>query len=82
MKVITATEAKNAFGELLMDAQSEPVSITRNGKEQGVLLSSREYAMLKNQLLRAAIQDGRASGIAGDLDISEIKKAARLKAAR
>ena len=39
MKTITATEAKTNFGELLMSAQSEAVSITRNGKEQGVLLS-------------------------------------------
>jgi prevent-host-death family protein len=38
MKSVTATEAKNSFGELLMSAQSEPVSITRNGKEQVLLI--------------------------------------------
>ena len=70
MKVITATDTKNAFGELLMCVQSQPVSIARNGKEQGGLRSSREYAIV-------AIQDGRSTGIAGDLGISEIKRATR-----
>ncbi|WP_141567178.1 type II toxin-antitoxin system prevent-host-death family antitoxin [Glaciecola punicea] len=48
-----------------MSAQSEPVCITRNGKEQGVLLSSHEYAAIKSQLLQAAAQGDRASGIGG-----------------
>jgi prevent-host-death family protein len=80
MKVISATEAKNSFGELLMSAQSEPVSITRNGKEQGVLLSSREYAALKRQALVSAVQEGRKSGSAGDLDIEVIKNEAKQRA--
>lgn len=80
MKVITATEAKNSFGELLMNAQSEPVSITRNGKEQGVLLSSKEYSTLKAQILQAAVQAGRDSGSHGALNIDEIKKEARRRA--
>ena len=42
MKSITATVAKNNFGDLLMHAQSAPVAITRNGKEQGVLVSAKE----------------------------------------
>ena len=77
MKVISATEAKNSFGELLMSVQSEPVSITRNGKEQGVLLSSREYAALKRQALASAVQEGRKSGRAGTLDIESIKNEAK-----
>ena len=56
-----------------MSVQSEPVSITRNGKEQGVLLSSREYAALKRQALVSAVQEGRKSGRAGTLDIEAIK---------
>ncbi|GFD71249.1 type II toxin-antitoxin system Phd/YefM family antitoxin [Alteromonas sp. KUL150] len=80
MKVISATEAKNSFGELLMSAQSEPVSITRNGKEQGVLLSSREYAALKRQALVLAVQEGRKSGSAGALDIEVIKNEAKQRA--
>lgn len=80
MKIVTATDAKNSFGELLMTAQSEPVSITRNGKEQGVLLSSQEYRKIKAQLLQAAVQEGRESGIRGELDIHMLKKEARSRA--
>lgn len=80
MKVISATEAKNSFGDLLMSAQSEPVSITRNGKEQGVLLSSREYTALKRQALVSAVQEGRKSGSAGALDIEVIKNEAKQRA--
>ncbi len=80
MKVISATEAKNAFGELLMSAQSEPISITRNGKEQGVLLSSKEYAALRHQALVSAVEAGRNSGRAGFLDIESIKKEAKSRA--
>jgi prevent-host-death family protein len=82
MKYVTATEAKNSFGELLMKAQSEPVSITRNGKEQGVLLSSSNYAQLKSQLLQAAVTQGRASGIRGEFDINEIREEAKRRASK
>ena len=51
MKSITATQAKNNFGDLLMNAQSTPIAITRNGKEQGVLISAKEYLKLKQQAL-------------------------------
>ena len=80
MKVISATDAKNAFGELLLMAQSEPVSITRNGKEQGVLLSSKEYAALRHHALVSAVEAGKRSGNAGVLDIERIKKEARRRA--
>ncbi|WP_083898960.1 type II toxin-antitoxin system prevent-host-death family antitoxin [Robiginitomaculum antarcticum] len=36
MSTMTATEAKQNFGELLMRSQQEPVEITRNGKRIGV----------------------------------------------
>jgi len=80
MKTITATEAQNNFGDLLMNAQSEPVSITRNGKEKGVLLSSKEYHAIKLQLLQQAITKGLESGQASPLDMQDIKKKARKKA--
>jgi prevent-host-death family protein len=62
MKSITATEAKNNFGDLLMNAQSSPVVITRNGKEQGILLSIIEYSKLKHQAMQGAISEGVESG--------------------
>lgn len=77
MKTITATEAKNNFGDLLMNAQSSPVAITRNGKEQGVLLSIKEYSKLKHQALQSAISDGVASADAGKLNMDAIKAEAR-----
>lgn len=79
MKIITATEAQNNFGDLLMDAQSEPISITRNGKEKGVLLSSTEYQKMKHQALQAAITEGIESGEATPLDMDDIKRKAREK---
>ncbi len=79
MKTITATEAQNNFGDLLMNAQSEPVSITRNGKEKGVLLSSKEYQAIKLQLLQQAITEGLESGQPSLLDMKDIKNKARKK---
>lgn len=80
MKTITATEAKTNFGDLLMSAQSEPVSITRNGKEQGVLLSSKDFEKVKQYALQAAITTGIESGSAGILDMQEIKQEAKRRA--
>ncbi len=77
MKRVTATEAQNNFGDLLMSAQSEPISITRNGKEKGVLLSSKEYQEIKRQALQQAITEGIESGEATPLDMSDIKSKAR-----
>ena len=73
MKSITATEAKNNFGDLLMNAQSSPVAITRNGKEQGILLSIKEYSKLKHQAMQNAISEGVESGFDSNLDMDSIK---------
>jgi antitoxin Phd len=77
MKSITATEAQNNFGDLLMSVQSEPISITRNGKEKGVLLSAEEYKKIKVQILQSAITAGLESGKPTPLDMAEIKRKAR-----
>ncbi|MEL7430453.1 MAG: type II toxin-antitoxin system Phd/YefM family antitoxin [Pseudomonadota bacterium] len=45
-KVVTATEAKNRFGELLDDAKREPVIIQKNGRDQVVMLSVEEYRQI------------------------------------
>ncbi len=80
MKIITATEAQNNFGNLLMDAQREPISITRNGKEKGVLISSTDYRKMKHQALQNAISNGFESGEPTSLDMNDIKLKAREKA--
>jgi len=85
MKSITATQAKNNFGDLLMNAQSTqstPIAITRNGKEQGVLISAKEYLKLKQQALQTAISEGLSSGDAGTLDMDSIKVLARARSGK
>ena len=42
-KQITATEAKNRFGELLDAVSKEPVFIQKNGREVAVLMSKADY---------------------------------------
>jgi prevent-host-death family protein len=44
MSRITATDAKNRFGQLLEMAQRGPVHIQKNGRDVGVLVSPDEYA--------------------------------------
>ena len=38
MRTMSAKDAKNHFGELLMEAQRAPVTIEKNGKPVAVLL--------------------------------------------
>ena len=77
MKTVTATDAQSHFGELLMQAQGEPVTITRNGKAAGVLLSAKDYQELKLQALRQALIEGEESGDAGELDMDQIRRDAK-----
>jgi prevent-host-death family protein len=46
MAEMTATEAKNKFGQLLELARTEPVRIQKNGRDVGVLLSPEQYELL------------------------------------
>lgn len=43
---VTATEAKNRFGQLLDQAQRGPVFIEKSGRRHSVLLSADEYDRL------------------------------------
>ena len=44
MKVMTARDAKNHFGEFLDSAQREPVLITRNNRPVGMMISIQDAA--------------------------------------
>lgn len=44
MKVMTAREAKNHFGEFLDAAQREPVVITKNNRPVGIMVSIQDAA--------------------------------------
>ena len=46
MKAIAAKEAKQAFGQLLIDAQHEPIRIDRNGRPIAVVVSKAEFDRL------------------------------------
>jgi prevent-host-death family protein len=43
---VTATEAKNRFGQVLEEAQVRPVVIEKSGRRHSVLLSARQYDAL------------------------------------
>ena len=55
MKIMTTTQARNAFGQMLDAAQREPVVITRRNRPVGVFLSMRdlEDTIWGEQALRA-----------------------------
>jgi prevent-host-death family protein len=49
MAEITATDAKNRFGQVLEMAQAEPVRIQKNGRDVAVVLSAEDYRKLVQQ---------------------------------
>jgi prevent-host-death family protein len=46
MRVVSSAEAQNHFGELLDNAQREPISITRRGRPVAYIVSSEAYRAL------------------------------------
>jgi prevent-host-death family protein len=68
VRTMSAKEAKNRFGELLLEAQRGPVTIEKNGRPVAVLQSFEEHQQverLKLDWLRAAVADGLADVEAG-----------------
>ena len=49
MSNITATDAKNKFGQVLEMAQAEPVRIQKNGRDVAIVLSPEQYGALVAQ---------------------------------
>lgn len=61
MDIVNASDAKREFGELLLKAQSAPVSIKKNGKPVAVMVSTAEYELLdsyRREHLKSAIANG------------------------
>jgi prevent-host-death family protein len=56
---VTATEFQNAVGRYSDEALSEPVTITKQGRDHLVLLPAEEYARLRGKY--------RTVGLAGDI---------------
>jgi prevent-host-death family protein len=68
MRTMSAKDAKNRFGELLLEAQRAPVTIEKNGKPVAVLYSYKEHhhvEQAKLEWLKAAIAEGDADIAAG-----------------
>ena len=48
MSNITATDAKNRFGQMLEMAQAEPVHVQKNGRDVAVVISPEEFRRLQD----------------------------------
>lgn len=47
MQTLTANDAKRNFGELLLNAQREPIKISKNNKDAVVVMSMHDYQALE-----------------------------------
>ncbi len=56
MKALSANEAKTQFGNLLLNAQREPVQINKNGKPVAVMMSIEDYKYMESLKL-SMLQD-------------------------
>lgn len=64
MKVMTARDAKNRFGELLHSAQREPVVITKNDRPVGIMISMEDAEMSLLPELMMAKEAGHDAWVA------------------
>jgi prevent-host-death family protein len=74
MRTMSAKEAKNHFGELLMEAQKAPVTIEKNGKPVAVVCSIELHEAAeaaKLDWLRRAVAEARAGDEARDVPFDE-----------
>lgn len=70
MKQITATEAAKGFGQLVDEAQAEPITIEKNGRPVAVIYSYREaqeIEALKLAELRRIVAEGIEDSKAGNV---------------
>lgn len=88
MKRISAREAKNRFGQLMDDAQREPVIVEKNGRPFAVVQSFADFEAtqrIKLEALRQGIGEARAVLISkppmpfNQTAVDEIKAAGRKK---
>jgi prevent-host-death family protein len=55
MAAITATDAKNRFGQVLELARSEPVHVQKNGRDVAVVISPEEFARLQRGAVKPSV---------------------------
>lgn len=61
MEILSASDAKREFGEVILKAQQGPVGINKNGKPVAVMLSATAYAEIEamnKKFLQLAIEQG------------------------
>ena len=60
MLSLTANDAKTKFGNMLINVQTEPVEIVKNGTPVAVVISSKEYKKLealKMEIIKSRFQN-------------------------
>lgn len=61
MAKMTATDAKNRFGQVLETARTEPVHVQKNGRDVAVVISPEEFQRLQEAVtgpkVRPAIEE-------------------------
>lgn len=78
MKAIAAREAKNRFGNLMDSAQHEPIAIEKHGRAVAVLMSVKEYKMIKSNRLQSEVKagldqlDGSESTVFGESELHDL----------
>ena len=74
MQNIASTDAKQNFGELLDNAQHEPVTIEKHGRPVAVIMSSHEYEELKLARLREKLAIGEEQAERGEFADYSLEK--------
>ncbi len=74
MKSISASEAKTHFGELLDNAQREPVTVSKQGRPVAVMMSIQDYEEIKLSHLRAHLSIGEEQITRGEYTTIRDKK--------
>lgn len=55
MSAISATDAKNRFGQVLEMARTEPVHVQKNGRDVAVVLSPEDYSRLRRDAAKPTV---------------------------
>ena len=69
----TSTDVKNRFGEYLLQAQREPVTVQKSGQNVAVLISAAEYDRLRaleDAVWGQKADAAMANGLATDQEVS------------
>ena len=59
MKIVSAIDAKNRFGQLLEAARREPVTVTKQGRPAAVMLSIEDYERMRGAARASLLESVR-----------------------